>query len=601
MFPWAYYLVSIGLLIVLIHLCQLAERTNGKTNWFRSDSVFISLTLLTLTFMRLPSLFDNSELNPDEGQLVTQAITLMQDPVFGRSVDGTSIGPINSYLLLLPHLIGLPIDYTDAHLTSLLLIAIALVVFYRSLLQLVTPMVSRLTLLIALVFFAWTTENHFLHYSSELSSLPIITTCFCLATRILQSKKVVASPAIFWTLGLIAGLAPYCKLQTLPIVGMILAVVTFYIVKTARQKAFRLVSSLAMAFLLPTVVVFSLAYWSGVERYFIDYYFIGNLTTYSQIYADSPLVHRSFFRKLIEFPIFSIHHPDFAIFILFNSFIILTATLLIKWSFRRRQSLLTTPFWTTSLVLLTGLSTLWAIITPGTEFGHHLLLLVFPLGWIMGLSLQFLRTNLPVPFQARLALLILGLFIVDITLSNHVLLTYIKQVLRPATNSPVALAGRPDPTSLQMRNPPVFWFPAKARVTLSPVAQIIKRYTTTADRMAVWGWNCQYYVETRLPQGVSENHTQRSIIPNRMREQYLNRYAQELQTNKPTVFVDAVGPASQILNKPNQQHERFARINQVIQNQYALVASVDSVRIYIRRDRLTSQRLSHTNKLNPTL
>ncbi len=601
MFPWVYYSTAIGLLLLLIRLCQTAESNVGGKNRLQSDVVFVSLVLLTLTFMRLPSLLDNSELNPDEGQLVTQAITLIQDPVFGRSVDGTSIGPINSYLLLLPHWLGFPIDYTDAHLTSLLLIAIALVVFYKSLLQLVTPMVSRLSLLIALVFFAWTTENHFLHYSSELSSLPIITACFYGATRILQSTKVTASTATYWVLGFLAGLTPYCKLQTLPIVGAILAVATLYVVRSARQQAFRPVAILSVAFLLPTLIVFGFAYWTGVEQYFIDYYFVGNLTTYSQLYADSPLIHRSFLRRLIDFPLFSIHHPDFAIFILFNSFILLTAAFLVRWTLRKRQNLPTTPFWTNLLVILTTLSALWAVITPGTEFGHHLLLLVFPFGWVMALSLQFLRNNLPAPYQARLASLILVLFIVNISLSNHVLLVYLKQVLRPATNNPVALAGRPDPTSLQMRNPAVFWFPDKARVTLSPVAEVVKRYTTDDDKMAVWGWNCQYYVETHLAQGVSENHTQRSIIPNQLRDRYLSRYAQELQKNKPAVFIDAVGPASQILNKPNQQHEQFALINQVIQNQYSLVASVDSVRIYIRRDRLPSQRLSRVDKRSPTL
>ena len=601
MFPWIYYVVSTGLLLLLIRQCQLVERSAIRSHWFRSDVAFIGLSLLTLTFMRLPSLFDNSELNPDEGQLVTQAITLAQDPVFGRSVDGTSIGPINSYLLLLPRLLGLSIDYTDAHLTSLLLIALALGVFYFSLLRLASPVVSRLTVLITLVFFAWTTENDYLHYSSELTSLPIITICFYLATRIIQAKNLAISDAMFWVLGFTAGLTPYCKLQTLPIVGMILAVATIYLFKTAGKKALPQFSKMAVAFLLPTILVFSLAYWFGVERYFIDYYFIGNLTTYAEIYANSPLVHRNFFSKLVSFPIFASHHPDFALFSLANCVIILSAALVVKWSLRSKQNRLRTPSWTNTLVTLTTLSALWAIITPGTEFGHHLLLLVFPFGWVMGLSLQFIRTHLPIRAQAHLALAILGLFIVDITLSNHVLLAHIKQFARRSTNSSIALAAQPNPTSLQVRNPPVFWFPFRARVTLSPVAQVIKRYATDSDKMAVWGWNCQYYVEANLAQGVSENHTQRSIIPNRMRDQYLSRYARELRTNKPVVFLDAVGPASQILNQPNQQHEHFDSINRVIQDQYSLVASVDSVRIYVRRDRLTSQRTLPTTKFTSTL
>ncbi|GAB4018985.1 hypothetical protein [Spirosoma koreense] len=601
MFPWIYYTISVGLLIVLILQCQSVRPTVDTKNWFRSDAFFVGLALVALTFMRLPSLLDNSELNPDEGQLVTQAITLTRDPVFGRSIDGTSIGPINSYLLLIPHLFGFPIDYTDAHLTSLLLIALALLIFYAGLKQLFSPFVSRATLLILVVFFAWTTENDYLHYSSELSSLPIITTCFYLAIRIIQSAPLRVPALWYLSLGFLAGLIPYCKLQTLPVVGSIMAVVTLYLFKTYGQRAIRPVGLMTMSFLVPTLLVFGLAYGFGVERYFIDYYFIGNLTTYSQLYADSPLVHRNFLKKLIGFPIFSIHHPDFALFILFNGLALVLASLFTRWALMNRPRALAMPSWTVSLILVTALSALWSIITPGTEFGHHLLLLVFPFGWVMGLCLQSMRTSIPVRSQVRLSLLLLSLFIVDITLSNHVLLAHIKQFAHRSATMPVASASQPDPTSLQIRNPPVFWFPARVRVTLSPVAQVIRRYTTDSDKMAVWGWNCQYYVETRLAQGVSENHTQRSIIPNRMRDQYLNRYALELRKNKPAVFLDAVGPASQVLNKPDQQHEHFACVDHVIKNDYALVASIDSVRIYIRRDRLTSQRLLPSERLEPAL
>lgn len=590
MFPWFYYVISLGLLVILILQCQPEDHPKAIKHWHQSDFFFVSLSLVTLTFMRLPSLFHNEELNPDEGQLLTQAITLLQDPVFGRSVDGTSIGPINSYLLLLPRLFGLKTDYIAAHLTSLILIGLALTIFYFSLLRLFSLTASRLSLLITLVFFAWATENDYLHYSSELSSLPIITACFYFAIRILQSANV--STGLLWGLGLVAGLTPYCKLQSLPLIGMILVLVAGYLFQTKRQQAIRPFITLSVAFLLPTTGVFSLAYWFNVERYFIDYYFIGNLTTYAQIYADEPLIHQNFLSKLLRFPIFTIHHPDFSLFILSNSFLIILAAVLFSWSIRKKETIWKKPLWTTALVVLTALSALWAVVTPGTEFGHHLLLLVFPFGWVIGLCLQFVLNHQPAQFQTRLVAIVIGLLMGDIALSNHFLLPHIKQFAQRSIKPTVALSAQPGPTSLQVRNPPLFWFPARTEVVLSPVAQIIKQYAKESDKMAVWGWNCRYYVEAQLAQGVSENHTQRSIVPNWMRDQYLSRYTHELETNKPAVFLDAVGPSSLILNKRSQQHEQFASVNTIIQTHYSLVATLDNVRIYIRRDRLTSQRLS---------
>ena len=174
-FPLLYYLISISLVGLLIYQCRPDTMIRRAANPFRSDMLFLAVAQLLLIFMRLPSLFYNEEMNLDESQLLTQAMTLLQDPVYGRSVDGTTTGPINSYLLLIPYAFGLPLDYTAARLTGLLLVSSSLFLFYRSLLPIVTPGISRLSFLVVFLFFSGATEPDFLHYSSELSSLVILT------------------------------------------------------------------------------------------------------------------------------------------------------------------------------------------------------------------------------------------------------------------------------------------------------------------------------------------------------------------------------------------------------------------------------------------
>ena len=53
---------------------------------------------LFLLAWRWPFLLQASEYNPDESQLLAGALTLTRDPVFWRSVDGTTSGPLNFYL-----------------------------------------------------------------------------------------------------------------------------------------------------------------------------------------------------------------------------------------------------------------------------------------------------------------------------------------------------------------------------------------------------------------------------------------------------------------------------------------------------------------------
>ena len=78
------------------------------------DRTYLVLGIVLLVFMRLPVIVFNRELNQDESQMLSHAITLLQDPVYWRSVDGTTIGPLDNYLLVLPKLLGFQLDYSAA-------------------------------------------------------------------------------------------------------------------------------------------------------------------------------------------------------------------------------------------------------------------------------------------------------------------------------------------------------------------------------------------------------------------------------------------------------------------------------------------------------
>ncbi len=594
MFPWIYYLVSAGLLVMLISQCQPRTMSRRDTNPFQSDVVFLGLSFLLVVFMRLPSLLYNQELNPDESQTLAQTITLAQDPVYGRSVDGTTLGPINNYAILLLHTVGFPIDYTAARLTGLLLILLSLLFFYRGLRQFTTPVVSRITFLSAVLFFSFATHTDFLHYSSELTSLVILAVCFYGIVRQLRSHST--SWLALLSLGVVAGWTPYCKLQTLPIVGVMLLTLTAYLFVTHQQRAFRPILILSFGFLLPSIFVFSLAFWFNVDIYFINYYFIGNLVTYSQIYAHVPLVSQGFFSKLIRFPAFLARHSDFLIFIAFNCFLAVTGTLLLWARLRNKgqEAKDKTQPWVMALVLVNVSATLWCVITPGTEFGHHLLLLVFPFGWLMGTGLQLILDYFPSSrVYTRLAAIACAILVIDVLLTDNILLPYGSHLARRASNRAQTdtdhqLATNPH-AWLSVRNPCLFAFPDKTHMVLSPVSRVINQYAIPSDKIAIWGWNCRPYVETQLASGVSEVHTQRSVTPNPMREQYVSRYARELRDNQPVLFLDAVGNASLLLREPKQRHEHFASVDSIIRHDYALVTTVEDVRVYVRRDRLSSR------------
>ena len=113
-----------------------------------------------------------------------------------------------------------------------------------------------------------------------------------------------------------------------------LLTLTGYLIQTNTGQAWRSLVLLFITFLVPSVV-FSLALLFGVERYFTDYYFSGNLITYSQIYAELPLVNQGMLAKLARFPAFLNRHWDFLIGIVVNGLLVVGATLVTKRMQRR--------------------------------------------------------------------------------------------------------------------------------------------------------------------------------------------------------------------------------------------------------------------------
>ena len=130
--------------------------------------LFIPATLMVFFFLRLPSIVYNREINPDESQMITQGKTLAVDPVYFRSVDGTTIGPLDSYALIVPSWIGLPFDYRSARLLGLLLVAASLFFLYKTARLWFGERPAQLAMLPVLFTLGLTRNGDLLSYCSEL-------------------------------------------------------------------------------------------------------------------------------------------------------------------------------------------------------------------------------------------------------------------------------------------------------------------------------------------------------------------------------------------------------------------------------------------------
>lgn len=113
--PTLYWLIGYALAILLAFgWWKLPQKNKSWILFFGGMAL--------LLWMRLPVLVFNQEIDPDESQMLAHALTLRYDPIYWKFVDGQTIGPLDSYFLLLPSWFGFDLDYTSARIMGLICI-----------------------------------------------------------------------------------------------------------------------------------------------------------------------------------------------------------------------------------------------------------------------------------------------------------------------------------------------------------------------------------------------------------------------------------------------------------------------------------------------
>ncbi|WP_439557089.1 hypothetical protein [Dyadobacter sp.] len=502
-----------------------------------SSGAFVLLGILLLFLMRMPVIVFNRELNPDESQMLSHAITLFQDPVYWRSVDGTTIGPLDNYLLVVPRLLGFEINYTSGRLMGLLCSAGSLLLLFFSLKNWFGESTARLAWIVPLFLLSFTQEVDFVHYSSEQLPVFLLALCIWLLSRISVQNGSLKSNAFL--LGLVAGAVPFAKLQAVPQAFVLVFAALFYVYQWFRNQR----DVLPLIWLLLGGITFPLItlIWTltnGVFTDMIDFYLLGNA-----IYAGGQGVFGipgQFWR------IFSLS-PDFQFytFALILPILLGVATII---NAKKREN----SFVISLIILLLLLAGIYAVTKSGNDFIHYLNFCILPWTLIAAAGIQRIA-NFAIIFPAAFLLW---------------------------------FAGNDAAGFFKERKVNNFYSVDATTLAQSPVVEELKKYSSEADYMIVWGWQCRYYVEAQLAQGTAENHSERSIFEHPMREVYRKRYMSDLERTKPAFILDAVGKNSfWVQDKKTQGIESYPALLTYVQNNYKYIGDFDGTRLFVRNDR----------------
>ena len=519
-YPIIYWTLGYVLAAVLVLVCLRPK----------SNQLFLFLGLLLIAAMRLPIVVFNYELNPDESQIISHALTLRQNPIFWQSVDGTTIGPIDIYLLTLVKIFGGNIDYSIAHAAALGCSLVSLLFFFLSIRNFFNESTAKLTILPVVLFLAFTQETDFIHYTSEQVPLVLLTASLWLSS-VIHKGNTLKWPVFL--LGLILGMIPFAKLQA-SLQAVYLGMGVFIILLQRHQ--IKSIFTLILGGIYFPILVFTFLISFGLLPSFIEFYIKGNL-----VYASSGNT-KNVFSQFVDILILS---PDFL------KYLSSICVLILVGAFSIRKSL---DKWLLGFLFGWVLVSIYAITKSGNPFVHYLNLLLYPLALLGAFFVYYIQKPSLKIATAFIPFLIWSVFFIPQTLKKKPLNLYVS-----TTNH-----------TLQQ----------------SEVAKKILEYARPDDMLVVWGWACRYYVETQLAEGTAENHTERCIYEHPMKPNYRKRFIADMLRNRPAVFIDAVGKNSVwVQDTTTQGHQNFPELKDFIASNYTLKATVDEVKIYILNER----------------
>ncbi|WP_428665042.1 hypothetical protein [Runella sp.] len=542
---WIYFDTSPTIWWLLCHLAlgivsfQLIRRQQPFSDW-----LFLVVIGVVTGLMRFPAFVYNLPLNPDESQLLAQGLTLAYDPIFYRSVDPTTSGPINSSLLTFLYFLGVKLDFRLAHFLSWVLTFISLTLIYKSLKRLQLGVNAQLALLPAAAFVSFVQDEDYLHYYSESIAIVFLSLNVYLMSRWDQRKKVLFGELIVF--GVSTALIVLCKIQAIPL-AFVLGAGSLYFIYAYHKPKFFVYAAVLTLGVIGVWGVWLAHLWSyGMLEDFYFYYIKANALLKRNFGADAP---KPAITLWVTFPLI-VYTLGKGLEYFFLPFILSgLGYLFYLFSKKTFWKTLSSKHYFWVLVGIYFVAVIATVIRTGSFYPHHFLFFIVPCCLLMGFFLRRL------PSQWG--------WLIMITQGVYFFYFAVGTVTRTGINK--------YPTNFS------------DEAEFSPVSREILKYAKPGEYLVVWGWDCQYYVETQMPQGVNENHSVRSAMEHSLQKTYYQRYVRDIMRTKPAVFVDAMTKTTLWMDDPDKYgHQNYPELAHYIATHYALKATINGVRVYAR-------------------
>ncbi len=531
--------------------------------------IFLGLIFLCFLTLRLPVIGWAREINVDESQMVAQGHRFLSHPVPWRDVDGTTSGPLDSWLLSAPMLLGAPANWSTARAVLWATQCATIVFVYLALRCFGTREDAQLALMPTVLFYVLATDGNTTHYSSETLPVLLVSIMVWLLCRAWTAEKF-SRAGLFFT-GFLAGCVPFSKLQAAPMAAYLLAAgIAMTFIRDRKKCKGALALMLFGAALMPVILLGMVAANGAGGDFWKSY-----------ILAPAAYTRDSFGTKLRALWYMFTSESSFRGYWVsaLAGVVALAVTMCFVRNPRPGRKLLV------PLVAVIGLGvvTVGCLLVAGKGWLHYLLLMVPALavffGIVMAVGKKLLLAEeendpniFPKPVHWFLAAFAL---IVCLQISKA-------------------------PACFNMLRE---FFTTRGVDRKSFVARRVLLACRPGDTISVWGWMPAYYVETGLLPATRDAIGHFIIEDGPYRDYYRQRYLKDLEESRPAVFVDAMADGVFHWTWPERQtrrHESFPALNKFIEENYSLWLTVHfmgqngpglPVRIYVLRQRMADLNL----------
>jgi len=549
--------------LIIYYIWRVFEGMEGRSRYAK---VLIFLYLLLLIYSRSLSLLVPYPFNPDEAQYVAQAMLFLKDPIPWTHVDSTTGGPLGTYVLLIPFLVGFEPGYLSARIIAILLIWGSCVYGYRTIRLFLADSWAAVVTLVPILFWAFPPNSDFIHYSSELVPVFLLSASFYyLVSAYLEEERFDRLLVSI----VLASLVPFAKLQAvviaLPIafIGVLCCLQSSRIHRFLHRLPWIALSGLAFPFLILLPVCLS-GGWSDFVKSYLALGF--------QYGAPADVVR--------EFVINAFcHSPDLFIAGLAQVLLMLFFLLIGLWRVRipecrqtGHQQLLSNLRWPMIPAVVVFVASAYAIGKPGTGFSHYWQFILIPSAVVSGLFIDRFDSR-EFPFFSKIPIVaLLGSFVFSRVWASFFFF------------------------NLGMFNPNIH---LGADAHAHAVISYINAEKLPGDRMTVWGWLPDLYVKTDLVSGTREVCTQLVVpdaeraypfiaVSSELKAYYQDRFMSDIKRSKPAFVVDACYPGSFAFKDRSYSPECFPVFWSFLEDNYVLVLDTstdlaDGMRVWRRQ------------------